>query len=196
VARQARAEATRSRLLEATVEALVECGYSGTTTQEVCRRAGASRGTLQYHFARREDLLVAALHHLLSDRVASFLAEHQGCSGLSAEGFVRALWSQWQGPAVVAWLELAVAARTHPGLREPMRATMLDFDQRILAAFRILRPAGDLPAALEPAAPFFVFALLNGLAVGHSYESEGHSEPVIQMLITLVEGLQAQRESP
>jgi AcrR family transcriptional regulator len=78
MSRQARAEITRLRLLEASVEALVAKGYAGTTTQEVCRRAGCSRGTMLYHFPKREDLLVAALHHVLSNRVIRFVDEHRG----------------------------------------------------------------------------------------------------------------------
>ena len=35
---------TRSKLIEATVECLIDHGYSGTTTLAVCRRAGVSHG--------------------------------------------------------------------------------------------------------------------------------------------------------
>ncbi len=60
MSRQSRAEITRDRLLSATLESLHERGYSGTSTQEVCRRAGVSRGTLLHHFPTRIDLLCAA----------------------------------------------------------------------------------------------------------------------------------------
>ena len=73
--------------IEATVEALVDCGYGGTTTQEVCRRTGCSRGTLLYHFPRREDLLVGALHFVLSSRVEDFVREHRDLQGLDPAGF-------------------------------------------------------------------------------------------------------------
>lgn len=35
----------RARLLEATIDCLVEFGYSGTTTSRIASRAGATRGT-------------------------------------------------------------------------------------------------------------------------------------------------------
>lgn len=183
--RQARAQATRTRLLEATVEALVETGYAGTTTQEVRRRAGCSRGTLLYHFPKREDLLVAALHHVLSSRVEGFVEEHGSAATGDIDTFLQALWKQWQGPALVAWLELAVAARTNPALREPMRRTMLDFDAQILAAFRALNPMGELPPELEEGALFFTFAVFNGLAVGRSYDDGSQSESVLGLLSLL-----------
>ncbi len=180
--RQARAEVTRLRLLEASVEALVAKGYAGTTTQEVCRRAGCSRGTMLYHFPRREDLLVAALHHVLSNRVVRFVDEHQGGQPLDATRFLDSLWSHWQGPELVAWLELAVAARTNAALRAPMRETMQDFDRQILEAFRTLQPLGPVPRALEEPALMLTFAVLNGLAVSQSYEADGPSESVMALL--------------
>lgn len=182
MSRQARAEATRTRLLEASVEALVATGYSGTTTQEVCRRAGCSRGTLLYHFPRREDLLVAALHHLLSERVAGFVEENRDVEHADVDAFLQALWSQWQGPELIAWLELAVAARTNPALKASMRETMADFDQQIVDAFRELSPLGPLPAELEAPAVHLTFAVLNGLAVTESYETDGATQSVLSLL--------------
>ncbi len=188
--RQARAEATRRRLLDATVEALVACGYAGTTTQEVCRRAEVSRGTLLHHFPTRHDLLLAALQHVLSDRVAAFVEDRQEEGELSRAEFVQRMWGQWQGPALAAWLELAVASRTDAVLRERMRPTMQAFDQLVLDAFRELRPFGELSGEREPVLPFFVFALLNGLAVGQCYESPGHHQPVLDFLVDLSDHLQ------
>jgi AcrR family transcriptional regulator len=180
--RQARAELTRLRLLEACVEALVARGYSGATTQEVCRRAECSRGTLLYHFPKREDLLVASLHHVLSNRVATFVEEHKDVQPFGVSTFLTALWAQWQGPELVAWLELAVAARTNEALRAPMRETMQDFDRQILAAFRTLQPLGPVPPALEEPALMLTFAVLNGLAVSQSYEEDSPADSVIGLL--------------
>jgi AcrR family transcriptional regulator len=182
MSRQARAEITRLRLLEASVEALVAKGYAGTTTQEVCRRAGCSRGTMLYHFPKREDLLVAALHHVLSNRVIRFVDEHRGEQPLDAPRFLESLWSHWQGPELVAWLELAVAARTNAALRAPMRETMQDFDRQILGAFRALQPLGPVPKSLEEPALMLTFAVLNGLAVSQSYEADGPAGSVMALL--------------
>jgi AcrR family transcriptional regulator len=179
---QARAEATRLRLLEATLSSLVELGYAGTSTQAVCRRAGCSRGTLLYHFPTRETLLVAALHKVLADRVAGFVAG--ALEPMAADEFVRTLWSQWEGAAFTAWLELAVASRTQPALQEPLRQTMLAFDGMVSDAFAALVPGDSLPPGMAAQMPFAVFSLFNGMAVGRIYEPEGHSEPLLGMLAT------------
>ena len=54
----------RQRLLEATVECLVEHGWSGTSTTLVSQRAGVSRGAQLHHFPTKNDLVLAAVEHL------------------------------------------------------------------------------------------------------------------------------------
>jgi len=181
MSRQPRAEATRARLLSATLESLHERGYSGTSTQEVCRRAGVSRGTLLHHFPTRTALLVAALDTILSERVAGFVDAHQGAS-MPLPLLLRRLWGQWEGPVYAAWLELAVAARTEPALQAPMRRVMARFDADILAAFQTLVDTDGLPPQVAAVIPFLTFAVFNGLAVGWGYNDSGQEEPVLELL--------------
>ncbi|HWB79439.1 MAG TPA: helix-turn-helix domain-containing protein, partial [Nannocystaceae bacterium] len=67
---QARAIATRTRLLEAAIDVLVKHGYAGTSTVEVCKRAKASRGAHLHHFPTKSELLAAAVEHLFARRLA------------------------------------------------------------------------------------------------------------------------------
>jgi len=180
-------------LLDATVQALVDKGYTGATTQEVCRRASASRGTLLHHFPTRNAMLVAALDHVLHRVVEDFVearrADRERAGPVTPHTLIPLMWEQWQGPALTAWLELAVAARTNPELGASMRKVMQRFDLLIAAAFEELLPTGSVPPALRAGAPFFVFAILNGLAVGQSYEEPGHSGPVLDLLTHLAAAL-------
>lgn len=186
---QLRARATRKRLLDATVEALVECGYSGATTQEVCRRADVSRGTLLHHFGTRIELLVAALEYILVAHVETFVAARAAEGAADPGALLDLMWAEWQGAAATAWLELAVAARTNVRLREPMRVVMLEFDQLVFRAFAAVAGEDALPEAMRESAPLFVFSLLNGLAVGRSYEDEGHERPVLELMKQLATAL-------
>ena len=194
--RQARALATRERLLDATIDVLVEAGYAGATTQAVCRRAGVSRGTLLHHFGTRAELLVASLEHVLRRVVSDFVQARLAAPPVGVDALLALMWEQWRGPALTAWLELAVAARTDPALRAPMREVMLGFDQLISAAFSQLAPTDRLDPALRAGAPFFVFAVLNGLAVGRCYEAEGQSQPVLDLLTRLAVETAGPEESP
>jgi NAD(P)-dependent dehydrogenase (short-subunit alcohol dehydrogenase family) len=58
----------RHALLEAAVDSLVELGFARTTTLEVQRRAGVSRGALLHHFPSKAALLVASIAHLAERR--------------------------------------------------------------------------------------------------------------------------------
>jgi AcrR family transcriptional regulator len=58
----------RARLLEATVECLVERGFAGTSTTLVSERAGVSRGAQLHHFPTKNALVVAAVEHLTDKR--------------------------------------------------------------------------------------------------------------------------------
>lgn len=109
----------RLRLMEATVDCLVELGWAGTTTTVVSQRAGVSRGAQLHHFPSKQDLVVAAVEHL-TQRRRDELARAAG--ELPARGRTRAvleiLAAQFTAPVFFAALELWVAARTDDQLRE------------------------------------------------------------------------------
>ena len=74
VPQEERTRAMRARLLEATVELLVEKGYAGTSTTLVSERAGVSRGAQLHHFPTKQDLVVAAVRHVTEVRGAELAA--------------------------------------------------------------------------------------------------------------------------
>ncbi|WP_280510718.1 TetR/AcrR family transcriptional regulator, partial [Nocardia farcinica] len=65
----------RTRLLDATIECLVEYGYAGTTTPRIAERAGVTRGAQVHHFGSKNDLVIAAINHLAQRRVQAVLRE-------------------------------------------------------------------------------------------------------------------------
>lgn len=109
----------RARLLEATVELLVERGFAGTSTTLVSERAGVSRGAQLHHFPTKNALVVAAVEHLTAVRGQELAA---AAEALPAGGGTRAvlalLGDHFTSPVFTAALELWVAARTDPALME------------------------------------------------------------------------------
>ena len=59
-----RSEATRERLIEATVRLLRIRGYGGLRTVEVSELAGVSRGAQLHHFPTKNSLVIATMQHL------------------------------------------------------------------------------------------------------------------------------------
>lgn len=117
-----RSERTRELLLDATVDCLVELGYAHTTVQEICQRAGLSRGAQQHHFTTKAELMTSALEHLfarLSAQILSTTAELP--SGPERiEAGIDQLWTAYSGTLSTAAVELWVAARTDPELRRSL----------------------------------------------------------------------------
>jgi AcrR family transcriptional regulator len=50
---------TRTRLLEAAVDCIVDLGYHRTTTTEIVKRTGVARGTFFHHFPTKQDMMLA-----------------------------------------------------------------------------------------------------------------------------------------
>lgn len=119
-----RRETTRRKLLDATIEALVEQGYARLTTVEVAKRAGVSQGALFTHFDTKEELLAVAVEHLfpriIQDYLAGVGARPAGRDRVGAA--VDMLWAVYQRPELQAAVELYVAARTVPELQKALAA--------------------------------------------------------------------------
>jgi AcrR family transcriptional regulator len=162
-----RSAATRVRLLDATIECLVDLGWSGTSTTEVVRRAGVSRGAQVHHYPTKEDLVLAAVEHLCTRRMDEYRAalERLPATERTPAASVDLLWSVWSGPTLEAWLELVVACRTQPALR----ARFVEFEHRFfdaaLALFQETQPEMTVDPGFARLALRFTFCVLDGLAV-------------------------------
>jgi AcrR family transcriptional regulator len=128
----------RRRLLDATVDCLVQYGYAGTTTTRVTELAGVTRGAQVHHFPTRADLVAAAVRHLAEKR-AELAFEKIDAVRTAPDPLDAALdliWEVHQGPVLYATMEIWVAARTDPELREEMtrvepaaRASLIEFTE-------------------------------------------------------------------
>ncbi|KAF0956771.1 hypothetical protein MLGJGCBP_10179 [Rhodococcus sp. T7] len=76
VARQARAMATRAKIVRAAAEVFEERGFDGAGLDEIVARAGVTKGGLYFHFRSQEDLA----HHIITEqpRVSITLVETIG----------------------------------------------------------------------------------------------------------------------
>ena len=139
-----RSATTRAALLDATIDCLVEYGYSSLTTTRVVERAGVSRGAQVHHFPTKAQLVTEALRHLAEKRLLEFgqtmpdlpVSEEKRISHI-----LDLIWEQHMSPLFEAALELWVAARTDPELKEALVAVERDVSKSIAAAGPSLFPA-------------------------------------------------------
>jgi AcrR family transcriptional regulator len=76
-AQEEKSSAMRARIINATIECLDSAGYSKTTTSEIVKQAGVSRGALQHHFHSKEELIFAAAEYLTSKYLEIFNREFE-----------------------------------------------------------------------------------------------------------------------
>lgn len=175
--KQARAHATRRRLLDAAVEELLEHGYVGLTTQAVARRAGVSRGAQQNYFPHKATLVAEAVRHLAlraGDELRERLAEIPGGRARVQAG-LDALFVQYSGPLFAAVVELSLAARGDTELCDVIAAEERVVSRGMQEAAKVIFGEG-FPATKELAQSWAtVLSAIRGLALlrllGHPPEA-------------------------
>lgn len=115
----------RSTLIEACIRSLYEIGYSSTTTQEICRRAGATSGAIQHHFGSKDELLLATLNSLRDDMQERLeqIKLMKGPLKDRCTALLRELWRRFYGrERYMAVWEIYIGSRGDP-----------DFHARVMA---------------------------------------------------------------
>ncbi|HEX6357839.1 TetR/AcrR family transcriptional regulator [Actinophytocola sp.] len=71
---------TQTRLLDAALDAFAERGFQGTSVEEICERAGFSRGAFYSNYSSKTELFIA-LYHRQSETILGALAKRASPSG-------------------------------------------------------------------------------------------------------------------
>jgi AcrR family transcriptional regulator len=118
-----RSQVSRQKILDAAIQCLADYGYAGASTLKIQQLAGVSRGRLLHHFGSRDELLVGAVHHLASSRVAALKSDTSTAIKAAPDDparigqAVRRMWADFQKPYFWASIELWVGARHSGELR-------------------------------------------------------------------------------
>jgi AcrR family transcriptional regulator len=109
-----RSAATISRLIEATISALHEFGYSATSTALVAKRAGVSRGAMLHHYPTKVHLMAATAYAVYERDIAQY-GESLSQSGKAPDRLDRLIdtaWECFKSPAGIAQTEIWMATRS------------------------------------------------------------------------------------
>ncbi len=177
---QARAIATRARLVEAAAALLIDQGLKGTTTAAVAARAGVSQGALFKQFPTKLDLLAASVQAALASLVQAFRDElpRQAPPDLDARlrlG-VAALWRVFERPAMQGLFEVYVSARTDRELARAIEPLLAAHRATIHAEARALLPELAAHPGLTSGVDAVVWAM-QGASLGlfDSDSGQGHA---------------------
>jgi AcrR family transcriptional regulator len=137
LARQARSEATRRKIIDAAVDLFNERGYAASGLGEIIDRVEKTKGALYYHFDSKESLACA----IIDESAASVFAAFDSVSASPAP----ALESMIHGVFVVADL-LRTDKRARTGVQ--LARTMGDFADAASRAYRSWLTAMSTKAVL------------------------------------------------
>jgi AcrR family transcriptional regulator len=132
-----RSAATVAKLIQATIEAIVDVGYAGASTREICDRAGISQGGLFRHFPTRRDLIVATLVDLyerrLTDLEARLSPDLGGATAKQIAAQLRIARDLVRDPLNMVFVEVVMASRTEPDLRAGLVPLLERSDRELMA---------------------------------------------------------------
>lgn len=137
-----KAYATRTLILETTLQVIAQEGYAAATHARVAEAAGVVRGVINYHFHDRRQFLRAVIGHI-ERRKAKRLASLSPTLDLDRShhvcGAIDTYWTMLHERPFVAFAELEHAARTDPDL-QTLLAERASADGRTnIDPFRTLR---------------------------------------------------------
>src|SRR3954451_2368219 len=133
--RMTRAEqrvATRTAILDAAGECLVEDGYAALTTRRVAERAKVAQSTLMHHFPAREALLVETVSQLAM-QVADAALDDLDLTAVDGpeqrEFLLDQVWRAFTTPQALAAAQLWFASWSEPELAAALR----ELEERLTA---------------------------------------------------------------
>lgn len=113
---------TRAAIVDATVAALAEHGFSGTSARAVATRAGVAPGGVFYHFGSMDELLAEVFTHCLDRRITRLRGAVEVSREALPAAFTDAVREEFAHPESRALLELVVGAIDSPLLAARVRA--------------------------------------------------------------------------
>ena len=157
----------RERLIEATLDILLDSGYHRTTTTEIVKRAGVSRGALVHHFACKADLIAAAADKMLDDATLEIedLAARLAKMDITLKDFMDHLWEQFSGRLFYITIEYVTAARTDDELRVKLVPVVVRFHDALDSIWRRFFKKSRLTRAQVDMILNMTLCLLRGMGV-------------------------------
>ena len=161
---QERREATIAKLIDATIDCLINLGYRDTSIGRICEGAGISHGGLFRHFSSRIELISAATFEIGRRNLVMLenLTDGSQSKDELLENMVLFSRREARSPMTCAWREVLVAARTNTELRDGIRLAIQAFEDAIMDF------AAKLPNGPKDKKAFGVLLL----SIIHMFDSE------------------------
>jgi len=102
-----RSEVTKAKLIQAAGQVFSKRGFRAATVREICGRAGAPLGAVNYHFRTKQGLYTAVLEHSMQSAIRKYPPRFGLAEGAAPEeklrAFVRSFLLRLLDEGVPAW---------------------------------------------------------------------------------------------
>jgi len=163
---QQRGEETRSNILQAAVECFAQHGYEATGVNEICQRAGVTKGAFYHHFPSKQAVFTELLNRWL-DGLDKQLADALAGAASVPEGLLHVADRaehifDMADEQLPMFLEFWTEARHDPVIRQEVIAPY----RRYRDYFSGIIQAGMAEGSLRQVDPDVVAQIIVSLAVG------------------------------
>lgn len=187
---QQRREETVARLLQASIDTIIEVGYARASAAVITKRAGVSVGALFRHFETMGDFMAATAYEVLRRQLETFTKQvaEIPADRPALPAALTILRDITAGSTNAVLYELMVAARTDEKLMETLQNVLGQYSARIHDAARALPGAESFPEETFPVIVALMTNVFDGAAIVRGVlpqpELEEQRIPMLTALLT------------
>lgn len=187
---QQRREETVARLLQASIDTIIEVGYARASAAVITKRAGVSVGALFRHFETMGDFIAATAYEVLRRQLETFTKQvaEIPADRPALPAALTILRDITAGSTNAVLYELMVAARTDEKLKETLQNVLGQYSAKIHDAARALPGAESFPEETFPVIVALMTNVFDGAAIVRGVlpqpELEEQRIPMLTALLT------------
>lgn len=187
---QQRREETVARLLQASIDTIIEVGYARASAAVITKRAGVSVGALFRHFETMGDFMAATAYKVLRRQLETFTKQvaEIPADRPALPAALTILRDITAGSTNAVLYELMVAARTDEKLKETLQNVLGQYSAKIHDAARALPGAESFPEETFPVIVALMTNVFDGAAIVRGVlpqpELEEQRIPMLTALLT------------
>lgn len=187
---QQRREETVARLLQASIDTIIEVGYARASAAVITKRAGVSVGALFRHFETMGDFMAATAYEVLRRQLETFTKQvaEIPADRPALPAALTILRDITADSTNAVLYELMVAARTDEKLKETLQNVLGQYSAKIHDAARALPGAESFPEETFPVIVALMTNVFDGAAIVRGVlpqpELEEQRIPMLTALLT------------
>lgn len=187
---QQRREETVARLLQASIDTIIEVGYARASAAVITKRAGVSVGALFRHFETMGDFMAATAYEVLRRQLETFTKQvaEIPADRPALPAALTILRDITAGSTNAVLYELMVAARTDEKLKETLQNVLGQYSAKIHDAARALPGAESFQEETFPVIVALMTNVFDGAAIVRGVlpqpELEEQRIPMLTALLT------------